>query len=270
MTEELISKLRKLLDENQYEDIMNICDDFISKFDLTSNKKQEITNLHFYKGVANFFTENFENAQNEFLQAIKLKSNISTYYYWRGISKYYLNQFEDAICDFDKAINEYLVEFTTDISHYFEMRSLAKYNLCKYEESLSDIDLALELEPNNNYFNEIKDVCIFEIQQKQQLNLFDIETKKLEKSFKCVKDIELQIKDGNFYYNRAIKKYNEIILPSYSIYDCQYLCSREICREVLEDLIKAINLEPDNQTYLSFMKQYEKDLISMKIIQKDK
>ena len=28
--------------------------------------------------------------------------------------------------------------------------------------------------------------------------------------------------------------------------------------------------EPDNEAWLSFIKQYEKDLINMKIIQKDK
>lgn len=266
----MLSELRKLLDANQYNDIIILCDNFISKYNLTSDKKQEITNLYFYKGVANFFAENFKGAQKDFSQAINLKSNISTFYYWRGKTKYYLNQFEDAICDFDKAINEYLVEFTTDISHYFEMRGLAKYNLCKYEESLVDIEIALELEPNNNHYHKIKGFCICEMQQKQQLNLFDIETKKLEKSFENVEVIEFQIKDGTFYYNRAIQCYNETVQPSYSRYDCQYLCSREICQEVLEDLTKAINLEPDNEAWLSFIKQYEKDLISMKIIHKDK
>ena len=78
-----------------------------------------ITTTGFYKrGIANYNSENYDDAIRDFTQVISKKPNDSEVYNMRGLSYYHKGDLDNAIMDFEAALR--LRPFDTSIRNYLD------------------------------------------------------------------------------------------------------------------------------------------------------
>lgn len=115
---------------------------------------------YFYRGLAFYENESYENALIDFSKALNIEESIVTIYY-RASTYYYLSQYNESLTD----ANRGLVLSPNDPDFYF-IRGLANYGLEKKQDAINDLQKAITLyeKLNNkeiNYqeiINEIKKI----------------------------------------------------------------------------------------------------------------
>ncbi|MEI0539768.1 tetratricopeptide repeat protein [Brachyspira pulli] len=138
MTEELKTKIKKLIEEKHFEEAIKLCDEAIEK----DNKDED---AYFQKASCYFELKDYNTAIENLNKLIELNPKYKHAYFNRAISKAKLEMYEEAIKDYDKAI-----ELNSNDEVYYINRGLSKSNLERYEEAIEDFNIAIELEPNNS------------------------------------------------------------------------------------------------------------------------
>ena len=97
---------------------------------------------YFYCGVAYSAVQDFQNATEQYSEAIRLNPEYTYAYTNRGIAKDALERFEDAIADFNEAIR---IDPQNDKAYFG--RGSAKAELGQYNEAIEDYDGAIRVNP---------------------------------------------------------------------------------------------------------------------------
>jgi tetratricopeptide (TPR) repeat protein len=108
---------------------------------------------YFYRGLAFFENDNYENALADFTKALNIEEDIVTLWY-RASSYNLLNQYNESLVD----ANRGLVLNPNDPDFYF-IRGLANYGLEKKNDAINDLQKAINLYQqvnNEEVINEIK------------------------------------------------------------------------------------------------------------------
>ena len=97
---------------------------------------------YFYCGVAYSAVQDFQNATEQYSEAIRLNPEYTNAYTNRGIAKDALERFEDAIADFNEAIR---IDLQNDKA--YNGRASSKAALGRYEEAIADYNEAIRINP---------------------------------------------------------------------------------------------------------------------------
>ena len=227
MTEELKTKIKKLIEEKHFEEAIKLCDEAIEKDD-----KDE--DAYFQKASCYFELKDYNTAIEELNKVIELNPNYEKAYFNRGLSKSYLKMYKEALEDFD-----FSIKLNPNIDRTYFEKSIILFDIERYEEAIINLHKAIELNPNyeDAYFNigscqlELKNYeesikyfnKVIELNPKNEYAYFNIglskiEQKNYEDAIKYFNEVlKLNPKEEGAYYNIAyskiiIKKYEEAII----------------------------------------------------------
>ncbi|TVL67627.1 hypothetical protein A9X74_12395 [Brachyspira hyodysenteriae] len=241
MTEELKTKIHKLILEKKFTEIIKLCDEAIEKddkdeyayfirancyFDLKNydmvienlNKSIELNpnneKAYFNRGFIESNLEMYEESINDYTKVTELNPNDEKAYFNRGLIKSNLEMYKEAIDDYTKVI-----ELNPNNEIAYINRGFAKSNLEMYEEAIHDYINVIELNPNNKlaYIN-----IGF---TKSDLKMYE------EAIYYFNKSIELDPNDKISYISRGFSKLN---LKMYE--------------EAIKDFDKVIELNPNDES----------------------
>ncbi|KLI35479.1 hypothetical protein SZ50_03600 [Brachyspira hyodysenteriae] len=251
MTEELKTKIQKLIEEKHFEEAIKLCDEAIEK----DNKDED---AYFIKANCYFELKDYNTAIENLNKAIELNPNYEKAYFNRGLSKSCLKIYKEALEDFDISIKLNPNIYRT----YFE-KSIILFDIERYEEAIINLDKAIELNPNyeDAYFNI--GACKFELKNyEESIKYFD-------------KVIELNPKneDAYFYiglskieqknYEDAIKYFNEVLKLNPNEEGANFnigysKLNLEKYKEAIENFDKLIEMNNKNENfyYLRAICQY--------------
>ncbi|WP_278846837.1 tetratricopeptide repeat protein [Brachyspira pilosicoli] len=135
MTEELKSKIQKLILEKKFEEAIKLSDEAIEK----DNKNYEL-----YVGRASLknVIGLYEDAIKDYNIAIELNNKDPKIYWQRGYTKSTLMDYKGAIEDFDIAI-----KLGINDPRIFLDRGIIKSNLYDHKDAINDFNIAIKLNP---------------------------------------------------------------------------------------------------------------------------
>ena len=138
MEKEIEEKIKKLLEENNYIEILKKCNDL-----LQINEKD--SKAYFYKGKTYYNLGEYKKSIESYNKAIEFTPEQFNVYNYnnRGLSKAGLKQYKEAIKDYNKAI-----KFNKESSIAYNNRGVSKYYLKQYKKSISDYNKAIMLDKN--------------------------------------------------------------------------------------------------------------------------
>ena len=166
---------------------------------------------YFNKGVADYESNNFKNAIENFNKAIEINQNYTDAYYNRGIAKFDLSDYHGAIEDYSKAI-----EINQNYADAYLYRGFAKFALTDYRGAIDDYSKLIEINPDYAYVYFFRGVAKF-----------------------CLSD-----------YHGAIDDYSKLIeiIPDYeNAYDNRGIakCNLKDYHGAIEDYNKSIEINPN-------------------------
>lgn len=100
--------------------------------------------VYFYRGNESINQSLYEEAEEDYNKAIRLKSDFTEAYYNRGFAKYYNEKYKQAIQDFNQAIR-----LDSKDADSYHMRGMAKSKLERWAKAIDDYDESLKLNPND-------------------------------------------------------------------------------------------------------------------------
>ncbi|WP_300368378.1 tetratricopeptide repeat protein, partial [Brachyspira sp.] len=100
MTEELKTKIQKLIEEKHFEEAIKLCDEAIEKDD-----KDE--DAYFFKGNCYFDLKNYNKGIENLTKTIELNPNYEKAYFNRGLSKSYLKMYKENQLIYNKEKSKY-------------------------------------------------------------------------------------------------------------------------------------------------------------------
>ncbi|MEI0595478.1 tetratricopeptide repeat protein [Brachyspira pilosicoli] len=222
MTEELKSKIQKLILEKKFEEAIKLCDEVIKK----DNKDED---AYFYIGICKFDLKNYKESIKYFDKVIEINPSNENAYFNIALSKSNLKQYEEAI----KYYDEFLKLNTNDKYVYINIGVL-KANLGRYEESIKDFYKVIEICPDSAdaYFN----IGV----SKAYSKMYDESIIYFDKAIK----INLYYEDA--YFNRGISR---IYLKRYeeSIKDFNYVAkiNSNFKNDFIIDIMNSLEMYPD-------------------------
>ncbi|MCZ9961785.1 tetratricopeptide repeat protein [Brachyspira hyodysenteriae] len=147
MTEELRTKVQKLINEEHFEEAIKLCDEAIEK-----NDKDKYS--YFIKANCYFKLENYNASIENLNKLIDMDKNNIYACFNRGLSKLKLEKYKEAIKDFNKVI-----ELNPNYDKAYFCRGFSKAILKKYKESIEDFDKVIEINKDykNAYF--LRGIC---------------------------------------------------------------------------------------------------------------
>ena len=125
--------------------------------------------LHYYLGKTRRWAKKYELSLQDLEQvnveelAFYSQEYVPDYYYFRGAIKYYLERYDEAASDLEKSIS--ITDTVADVLHRLG-RSYLKLN--KYKEAIKVYTRALELIPDNEYYNKDLGICYYELGEYQK------------------------------------------------------------------------------------------------------
>ena len=239
MEKETEEKIKQLIKEKNYDEILKSCDEA-----LQIDKKD--SKAYFYKGRVNYDLEEYKEAIRNYDRALEIKSDFKESYNNRGLAKVKLGKYKEAIEDYNKAI-----ELDSNYSRAYNDRGVSKYHLKLYEESIKDYDKAIKL--NNKYIDAYNNRG----NSKNQLKQYKEAIEDYDKA------IDLNSNFEEAYYNRgnskrqlkqykeAIKDYDKVVELNRKYFDAYYCraiskYNLEKYKEAIKDYDKVIKLAPNN------------------------
>ena len=260
MTEELKTKIQKLIEEKHFEEAIKLCDEAIEKDDKDEDAyfqkascyfelkdyNTAIENLnkiielnpnnekaYFNRAFLNSILEIYEKAREDYIIVSELNPNNVDAYFNIGNCNFHLKEYLNAIEYYEKSL-----ELNPDIKRAYLYIAECLLKLKNYEEAIKYLDKTIELD------NKYEDAYF-----KRGLLKFNLE--KYEESIEDFdKAIELSPTHQNSYLSRGISKLN---LQRYE--------------ESIEDFNKLIEMNPKNpDVYVSkgiaeiYLKKYEESI----------
>ena len=284
MTEELKSKIQKLILEKKFEEIIRLCDEVIQK----DNKDED---AYFFKGTSLIELKKYDEAIKYFNKVIELNPNYEIAYINRSLCHEINKQYIEAIEDLDKAIelNQY------NETAYFN-RGIYKNYIRLYNDAINDFSITISI--IDSYRNSYNNIDLFSsiLQTYPNLNNFNLDNNFLqtigESAIKIIHNhINLYNKILNTeqiyylsFYNRALSKmfltlnkeafedFNISIKLNPTFIDTYFSrgllkSNLAIDREAIEDYNKVIRLQPNHiDAYIniaisySILNEYDKSM----------
>jgi uncharacterized caspase-like protein/regulator of sirC expression with transglutaminase-like and TPR domain len=213
---------------------------------------------YYYRALTNYNLNAYTAALPDFNRAIELNPDVASIHYWRGELKYMLKQYEEAIIDFSKSLE---LSRNND-EPAFNSRANCYYMLKKYKEARIDYTKAIELAPNDAYTNKYyRGICNYNLDLTQEaLNDF------LSYLEKDPNEPYILVMTGHSLYilkeyQRAIEYYSKTISTKSDEIEAYYWRGQSYFNlgkksEALRDVDKALSLDPGNETYLNFKRDY--------------
>ena len=137
MEKEIEEKIKELIKEKNYKEIITICNEILNK--------NEDEKAYFYRGFSRSSVGQYKEAIEDYDKAIELNQNNKNIYSNRGNCKYDIQQYKEAIKDYDKAI-----ELNPNNEKAYYNKGLTKTKLKLYEESVECYNKAIDL--NQEYY----------------------------------------------------------------------------------------------------------------------
>ncbi|WP_297245135.1 hypothetical protein [uncultured Brachyspira sp.] len=235
MTEELRTKIQKLIEEKHFEEAIKLCDEAIEKDDKDSK-------LYVGRASLKNVIGRYEDAIKDYDIAIELNDKDPQFYWQRGYSK-------SSIIDYNGAIEDYNTAIKLGINDpkIFLDRGIAKSYLCKYKEAINDFNISIKLNPC------YAEAYNFIGSSKLELGLYN----------DCINDFNTAIKLNPYYhfayanrallnmffknYDQALKDYDFALKIDstnviYYRYRAQIKYILGMYGEAIDDAEKAINL----------------------------
>ena len=235
MTEELRTKIQKLIEEKHFEEAIKLCDEAIEKNDKDSK-------LYVGRASLKNVIGRYEDAIKDYDIAIELNDKDPQFYWQRGYSKSSIIDYNGAIEDYDTAI-----KLGINDPKIFLDRGIAKSYLCKYKEAINDFNISIKLNPC------YAEAYNFIGSSKLELGLYN----------DCINDFNTAIKLNPYYhfayanrallnmffknYDQALKDYDFALKIDstnviYYRYRAQIKYILGMYGEAIDDAEKAINL----------------------------
>lgn len=123
-------------------------DQAIENFDQAINLDRNNADYLFNRGLAWYWKENYDKAINDFNKAIELDKNNGFYPHYRGRTRYYQGLYEEAIKDFDKA-----TELNTNNAIFYLYRGRALVSTGIYDKAFEDLNEAIKRNGKSAYFH---------------------------------------------------------------------------------------------------------------------
>ena len=227
--------------------------DYSRAIELNPNNEQ----AYYYRALTNYNLGAFEEALSDFNNAIELNPDVASMSYWRGETKYKLENYEEAIIDYTNSI-----ELNKNDGYSYGGRATSYYMLRKYKEAKIDYNKAIELLPNEaTNFKYWRGICNYNLDLTQEaLNDF---LSYLEKnpidayillmaahSHYVLKDYEQAVR----YYTRAINVQSDNAEAYYWRGNSYLNLNKK--SEAKRDVEKSISLDPGNETYINFKRDF--------------
>ena len=235
MTEELKSKIQKLILEKKFEEAIKLSDEAIEK----DNKNYEL-----YVGRASLknVIGLYEDAIKDYNIAIELNNKDPKIYWQRGYTKSTLMDYKGAIEDFDTAI-----KLGINAPRIFLDRGLIKSNLHDYTDAINDFNIAIKLNP---YYAEAYN---FRALSKIELGLYEDSNSDFNTAIKLNPNYYFAYSNRGLLnlflknYDQALKDYDYALkIDKNSIISYRYRAQIKYILGMYEDAIKdaenAINI----------------------------
>lgn len=180
MTEELKTKIHKLRLENNFTEIIKLCDETIEK-----DSKDE--DAYFFKATSLIELKKYDEAIYNYNEALKFNDKNINIYLNIGIAKLNLKEYIEAIKYFSKVL-----ELNPNYEIAYINRSSCYEKLEQYQDAIKDLDKAIEL----NQYNE--NAYFYRGVYKQFIGLYDNSIDDFSKTISIIDSYK------NSYYNRDL------------------------------------------------------------------
>lgn len=197
----------------------------IPDFTLSIRYDPKKSEAYYYRGLTYYLLEKYGAAIEDFTKTISLNSENPDNYYWRGASYYGIEEYNQSIEDFDKAI-----ALNPDYLDAYLYKADAYYSLADYTTALKFYEHVIQRNPTLTtaliYFAH----CYY--------NLGNYETALIH----YMKVLEADANYADAYYWRSHL----------------YFHGLKDKDKALKEIKKALAIDPDNETYVTFYDTYLK------------
>ena len=130
--------------------------------------------LFLQRGLSKYELENYEDAIDDFKEAISLNAKYTPSYYFMAVCKFELENFAGAVLDLNSAIKladkqnrngkyfnrmeEFFANSGDDL--LYGLRGKCKYEMDYYKDAIEDFNKAIEINPDNKESINMKKQCI--------------------------------------------------------------------------------------------------------------
>ncbi len=202
---------------------LEVYDETLPDFDKAIELNSDVASMHYYRGDVNYRIERYEEAIIDFSKSLELNKNDGYTFHGRANSYYMLKKYKEAKIDFTRAI-----EFLPDDESTFKyFRGICNYYLELYQESLQDFIYYLKKDPNDTYILTMTGHSLYMLKDYEQAIQYYTKSIGIKSDY-----TEAYYWRGNSYFNLNKKS------------------------EARRDVDKAISLEPENETYRNFKRDY--------------
>ncbi len=208
---------------------------------------------YYYRALSKYNIDLIEETLPDFNKALELNPDVASMHYWRGQAHYKLDHFNEALIDYSKSI-----ELNKNDGYGYSGRANCYYMLGKYKEGRIDYTKAIELLPNEaSSYWYWRGLCSYNLDLTQEaLNDFNLHVEKNPTDAYAILMIAhcyYVFKD----YSKAIDYYTNAIKEKSDYKDAFYWRAYSYLNlnkkyESYMDINKALDLDPQNETYKKF------------------
>ncbi len=229
--------------------------------------------LFLQRGISEYELKNYEDAINDFKEAISLNPEYTPSYYFMANCKYELENYAGAVLDLNSAIqlsdkHNRMGYFYNRMEKFFEksaddllysLRGKCKYEMDYYKDAIEDFNNAIQIKSTNDLHLYRRAQCKYELEDDNGA-LDDLnKSLKLYPSyygFSLRADVKINLED----YEGAIEDFNKAIEINPNIYidyECRGECKLNLkqYKGAIEDFNKAIEINPESEESINMRKQ---------------
>ena len=147
LQQRLSQELRKIIDkllqvdyQQRYQSVEEVLEDLNLPSQSISTKN---TADYYNEGIEKYNNQDYQEAIEDFTQAIKINSNYAEAYLKRGNARYYLGDYQGTIEDYNQAII-----INPNYAEAYNSRGCARYSSGDPQEAIKDFTQAIEINPN--------------------------------------------------------------------------------------------------------------------------